>query len=293
MDIVDAQLHLGPDGVESTLAAMDALGIRGVVIDEFWGRRPYGDPEFFEPGFTLPNGAWRSLSPTAQAACIRYPDRFTSVVRVDRRDPDLEGVVRAAHASPYVSALRILPTWTPAEVRAFADGDYDEMFALATAHGLPVFVHAPGYVELVAPYATRFPDLSLIVDHCGMPHPGLWIGRTAQEQARVEDPTYFDEVLRLSEFPGVSLKWSHEQIAFRSERYPFTETRPYLRAAIGAFGVDRLLWASDKTVIPHTWSDVLHSVRDNPDLTQAETEALLGGSARRVLDWHEAEDAAA
>ena len=292
MDVVDAQLHLGPGGIETTLAAMDALGIRGVVIDEFWGRRPYGDPQFFEPGFAFPNGSWRSIAPTAEVAAALHPDRFTSVLRVDRRDPQLSSVVRAAQSSPFVRALRILPTWAPEDVQAFAADGYDEVFALAESHGLPIFVHAPGYVELVAASAKRFPHLTMIVDHCGMPHPGLPSGRTAQEQARVESPEYFDEVLRLADCPGVSLKWSHEQIAFRSNDYPFAGTRPFLRRALDSFGAERVLWASDNTVIPHTWSDVFHSVRDNPDLTGAEKTAVLGGTVRRILDWDAAEPSA-
>ena len=40
MEIVDAQVHIGPGRIEETLAAMDALGIRAILIDEYWfGRR--------------------------------------------------------------------------------------------------------------------------------------------------------------------------------------------------------------------------------------------------------------
>lgn len=39
MDIVDAQIHVGRGGIGATLAAMDALGIASVIIDEFWHTR--------------------------------------------------------------------------------------------------------------------------------------------------------------------------------------------------------------------------------------------------------------
>jgi hypothetical protein len=39
MDIVDAQLHIGPEPFEATLAEMDRLGIRSVLVDEFWVSR--------------------------------------------------------------------------------------------------------------------------------------------------------------------------------------------------------------------------------------------------------------
>jgi len=286
MDVIDAQVHLGPGQIDTTVGAMDALGIRGVVIDEFWGRQPYGDPRFFEPGFALGNGAWRSLSPTAELASMLHPERFTSVVRVDRRDPDLSSVVRRVRDTPYSRALRALPTWTAEEVSAFRSGAYEELFGLAQEAGLPVFVHVPGYVELLPRYLEQFPQLSLIVDHCGMAQPGLSMGRSDSEQERVESPHYFTEVLRLADFPNVALKWSHEQIGFGATEYPFPGTRPHLREAVDAFGAERILWASDKSVLPFTWSDILHAVRDDPGLSADERALVMGGTTRRLLDWY-------
>ena len=49
MDVVDTEVHIGPGGIERTLAAMDALGIRFILIDEYWtGDRP-GDPAYPVP----------------------------------------------------------------------------------------------------------------------------------------------------------------------------------------------------------------------------------------------------
>lgn len=50
--------------------------------------------------------------------------------------------------------------------------------------------------------------------------------------------------------------------------------------------MDRLLWASDKSVmVGHTCSDLLHCVRDDPELSQDEREWILGRTARRILKW--------
>ncbi|MGW0249032.1 amidohydrolase family protein [Nocardia goodfellowii] len=285
MKIVDAQIHIGPDSVETTVAAMDELGIGSVVVDEFWGRKPYGDREFFEPGYTLPNGAWRSRYPTASTAAALYPDRFATVVRVDPRDPDLRTVVREISDTPHTRALRVLPTWAPGDAEAFAAGSCDRLFDLAHEHAVPIFVYAPGYVELLRRYLERVPELSLVIDHCGMAQPGMSGARPADEVARVESIDYFDEVLSFAEYKSVALKWSHEQIAFRSPEFPFEETRPYLRKAIDAFGAERILWASDKTVLPWSWSEILAAVRDNPDLSENERNLILGGTARKILNW--------
>lgn len=43
MDIVDAQIHaFYTVGEAETLAAMNALGIQGAVIDELWADQPIG-----------------------------------------------------------------------------------------------------------------------------------------------------------------------------------------------------------------------------------------------------------
>jgi hypothetical protein len=35
----------------------------------------------------------------------------------------------------------------------------------------------------------------------------------------------------------------------------------------------------------HTWTDLLHCVRDDSELSQEEREWILGRSARRILQW--------
>jgi predicted TIM-barrel fold metal-dependent hydrolase len=280
MDILDTQLHISPDQIPTVLGGMDALGIQSVLLDEFWMRRPYGDPDFFEPGYALPGGAWRSTYPTAETASLLHPDRFGIVLRVDRNDPDLEAVIRHAGQHPHVRALRVLPTWSPHEAQAFAAGAYAELFALAQDVQLPVFAYAPGQVEPLAGYAAAVPELTLIIDHCGMPQPGM-PGDHTEETATA---AYFDRVLELAELPNLALKWSHDREVFHAPTDD--DTRRYLREVIDRFGAHRILWASDRTVLPaRTWSSILGSVRDNPDLTDDEKGWILGASARQLLNW--------
>src|SRR5262249_6585405 len=71
MDIVDAQVHLGPGGASEMVAAMDAIGIKAAMIDEWW----VGTPG--HPGYTLANGAYRPVTPTTELAAWQYPGRFS------------------------------------------------------------------------------------------------------------------------------------------------------------------------------------------------------------------------
>ena len=257
MDILDAQFHLTPGQTDATLGSMDALGIDSVLIEEYWY-----DPVEFEqgilgPGYPLENGAWRSIFPGAEMASILNPDRFSFYVRIDRRDPRLDSVMRILGDSPFARGYRVLATWTPEEAEEFAGGAYDELFAIAQDVGMPVCLFIPGRVHHLPRYLERYPDLTFVVDHCGLPDA---MGDTG------DDPVaYFDEVLKLADHPNVAIKWSHVQRHFGTPDYPYEPVRPFLRRAIEAFGADRLLWASDASIIPdHTWSDLLNYLRDDP-----------------------------
>ncbi len=287
MDIVDVQLHLGPGPVEPTLEEMDALGIRSVLIEEFWfGEQGGGPYDALMPGFRLPSGAWRAVYPTALSASLRYPDRFGYFVRLNRHDPDLESHMRAIAAEPGARGFRVLATWSAEELAALAAGAFDAFFDLAQNIGLPVCLFAPGHVELLPPYLRKFPRLQFVLDHMGI---GMSIhppGRTEAELARTNDPAYFDEVLKLAEFPNLAVKLSHAPMLLRAGAYPFEAVRPHLRRAIEAFGVERLMWGSDSSIMPnYTWADLLNYLRLDPELSEDEKVWLLGRTARKVFSW--------
>ncbi|MGE0667121.1 MAG: amidohydrolase [Sphingomonadales bacterium] len=282
MEIVDSQIHFGPGGIAETLAAMDALGISAVLADEFWGLDNWG------PGYTLPNGAYRVTSPTAELAAWMHPDRFAYVLRVDRLDPEVESLVRMAKDAPHCRAIRMLPALTAVELDAFGSGAYDPVFALAERIGLPVFLFIAGHVELLPRYLGKFPKLRLIVDHCGMPmEANVSFLDAATPDQPATDVAYFDEVLKLASWPNAALKWSHAQGMFGMRDYPSPGLRPILRRAIDSFGANRVMWASDHggNQTGETWGELMHYIRDNPDLTADERRWIMGGTVRALLHW--------
>jgi predicted TIM-barrel fold metal-dependent hydrolase len=74
---------------------------------------------------------------------------------------------------------------------------------------------------------------------------------------------------------------------FGATEFPYEPLRPILRRAIQAFGAERLLWASDRTVTRPAmqWSDLVHYLRDDPELSRDEKEQILGGNSRRIFNW--------
>jgi L-fuconolactonase len=293
MDIVDGQLHFGPGGAAEVVAAMDALGIRSALIHEVWIKAGGG------PVQQLQNGAFRTTSPTAELAAWTYPGRFAYVVHVDRRDPDLPAVVKLVRDARYAYALRILAGSNRTEASAFHAGEYDTVFAAAADCGLPIFAAISGHTEALAHYLKKFPQVNVIIDHCGTP-PSRPIREllaameglpdSAEYWAKLGDRPLMESlasVTKLADYPNVAVKWAHSSAIFDAPRYPNEGARPYLRKLLNAFGAERVLWASDYTTLStgETWAEVLFAMINNPELSASELEQVLGKTIRTWLNW--------
>lgn len=283
MDIVDAQIHLGPGGISEVLAAMDALGIRSALVDEYW-LRSFAN----EPHHKLAGGIERPVAPTAELAAQLHPERFSYLLRVDRDDPEFAAVIRQVRDAPAGRALRIDPGLSPDKRRAFCEGGYDHIAAAAADNGLPLFAFCPDSPAGFERLARAFPSLRLIVDHCGVYSNSMrtgFAGLPALDNAG--QMALFGEVLALAALPNVALKWGHASAMFDQPAWPGEGLRLVLRRAIDAFGAGRVLWASDYSVNQRgeSWAELLFCLRADPGLSEAERALVLGGAARAWLDW--------
>lgn len=283
MNIVDAQIHMGPGGIEEVLAAMDALGIRAVLIDEYWLRNFNN-----EPHHNLPLGAYRPVCPTAELAAQTWPERFSYMLRIHRMDPDYASIVRQMRDAPNGRALRIVPGMSPEEAREFADGGYDHILSAAADCGLPIFVFSPDQPDAFSRAARAFSSLRIIVDHCGIFSNSMraTIGG-APALSDEQQQALFEKVLALSDFPNIAIKWGHASELFETPAWPGDGLWPVMRRAISSFGADRIMWASDYSVNQRgeSWAELLFGVLGDPNLSELELEAVLGGTVRTWLDW--------
>jgi L-fuconolactonase len=273
MDIVDTQVHFNQIGpLEAGLAAMAAVGVQSLLFDDFSGK--YDKKNRPLPGYELPNGIFRPICPQAENAATRHPDRFGVLRRVDYRDPDLDSIVKLMAAAPYVSALRLVVVDEP-QREAMDKGEFENLFEIASRYDLPVVLLVPGHSRLLEPYAEKFPNLHLVIDHCGVP-----------QQRRVPAEA-LDSVLRLAHYRNVILKWSHAPFFFAATPYPFPDAVALLQRALDAFGPERIMWGSDFTVTAEfaSWAEELFYVRDAPALSSSDKEWVLGRTARHVLRW--------
>lgn len=283
-DIVDAQIHIGPGGIDTALAQMNALGIKAALIDEYWFFRGANN----EPHHVLAGGVQRPVAPTAELAAQLHPERFAYLLRVDVDDLDYASIIRQLRDAPGGRALRVDPGLSPAKRQMFAEGGYDHIFAAAAEHGLPLFAFAPDSPAAFARAAQAFPGLKLIVDHCGVYSNSM---RRSFAQLPDLDETaqfaLFDSVLALAEYPNIALKWGHASGMFDRPAWPGDGLWPILRKAVDAFGAERVMWASDFSVNQRgeTWADLLYGVLGDPGLSQGELEWVMGKALRAWLNW--------
>lgn len=290
MRIIDAQVHdVGPfwdwtgesDGIqhrimgEVMIGYLDALGVDSVVLF---------------PGGHDPHADW---------LCRELPERFTYVPHVSPDDEDVEAVVTDASQNPGIAGLRALIGWPfdGSEVKRLEAGEWDPVFAACERGGVPLFLFISGWLESAVRVAEGFPALKLIVDHLGLRQPPM-------EQP--DDPPFakLHQLTDLARFANVNVKLCGLP-ALSNEAFPYRDVNGALRQIVDAFGADRLMWASDTTRFrgrigigrfqnpatlepyqgKHTYAESLLFIRENEVLDAAEKQAILGGTAARVLDW--------
>lgn len=269
LDIVDAQIHLMLEPtVKETCSALDALGIRSVIVDEFWRFDAVGNSV---PHAPLMNGQTRPLTAHALTASLESPDRFAFVQRVNRQDPGLERLVPTLRETPGCVGIRIVLS-SGKERKQFLDGGWDPVLRLASAAQFPVNILTADMPSVIEIARNRFTDLDLIVDHCG------WCGSV----------TEWDEILKLERFPRTYLKWSHANRTFRHFDNPRESQSLGLVQAVKAFGADRVMWASDVTheETSQSWSELLEFTRGHTSLSDTDRRWVLGATVRQVYNWN-------
>jgi predicted TIM-barrel fold metal-dependent hydrolase len=107
--------------------------------------------------------------------------------------------------------------------------------------------------------------------------------------SRDERVAQLDQVFELAQYPNLALKWSHAPSLLSAEAYPHRDVLPLLRRAIDAFGIERIMWASDYTQARAetgtSWAQALYYLLDADDLSLAEKSWLFSRSARQALRW--------
>jgi predicted TIM-barrel fold metal-dependent hydrolase len=246
---------------EEMLAEMDAIGVdRAVVVPPVWA----GDE-----------------NDVALAAAAAYPGRFAVMGRFDPFAPQVRQRVEAEIAKPHLLGFRMSARWRTCDttfMQALEGDEIEDFWDACEVLGLPVMCLTLRRPEALAPVAARHPNLTLIVDHMA------GAGPLSQEGAA----ELLNALTGLARHPGVCVKVSN--VPSRSQQpFPFEDMHPVVRAIYDSFGPNRMLWAADITQLTkNTYDECLRVWQEGiPFLTAADRDAILGGTAARVLRWPE------
>lgn len=218
MLIVDSHCHVSPiwyEPVESLLHQMDANDVAHAVLVQIQGQ---ADNSY-------------------QFDCVRkYPGRFANVVIVDTENSGAPDQLER-RAGEGAVGVRLRPT-----VRSPGD---DPLAIWRTAERLRLSVScigsdddfaAPAFADLVA----ALPDLRIVIEHLGSDVP-VGAGPPARTRAAFGLARFLNIYMKI---PGLG------EISPRamppSSPFPFERPVPGLfKAAVAAFGPNRLMWGSD------------------------------------------------
>jgi L-fuconolactonase len=215
---------------------------------------------------------------------------------IDAGRDDIEHVIATYAADDSVVGMRILRLLPPFDVRPVPLEVLDRAVAACDLAGLPLFVPAAGDPDVAGEIAARHRDLTVVVDHLGMPQPPSH-GRDVPPFKGLAS------LLRLSALPNIVIKLSGAP-TLSTQAYPFADLWTNLLAIVEAFGADRLMWGSDISRVhgrigfdmriadgempyegKHNYAEALMFLSESDHLSKLQKDLILGGTAQKVLDW--------
>lgn len=209
-------------------------------------------------------------------ACRAYPGKFCAV---GVADPLAPGLAHSLHEqqSRGLRGIRI-PALRSAE--SWMDPAFHPLLQLCDDLRLTVML--PSVNAALATCLPRYPNAFFFLNHMGTGLAPPIVGyREAQPFARLP------EILALARLPNLGLKLTGIP-ALSCEDFPFRDVWPPVRAALGAFGAERLVWGSDytRTAGLHSYHDAAHYLAAMDGLAEPDLRAIMGATICERLGWH-------
>lgn len=132
----------------------------------------------------------------------------------------------------------------------------------------------PPFLPEVDRMCAKFPQTPVVIDHFG--RVGMRAGINQRD---------LDNLCRLARHENVHVKVS-AFYALGQKKPPYRDLIPMIKKVRDAFGAERLMWASDspfQVVDGHTYAASIQLITQADFLKPDEKEALLRGTAKRVL----------
>lgn len=221
--------------------------------------------------------------------CVRaHPERFAGIGGHDPLATD-----------PVDTSLGLIAQWglKGLRFRILGDSEVSDVAQLASfpllhemaARGLVVSFYADrAQMGLLARVLERLPQLTVVLNHLGVPLEGFSVDSLGRPRLAVDlPPPTLSLVEGMASFPNVHVVLSG-QYAVSRQAYPYADLADLTNRLCEAFGPGRLLWGSDSPwiVAEPGYPEMLNLVGHHlPRLAPHERAAVLGGNASRLYGF--------
>ena len=200
------------------------------------------------------------------------PKRYVGVAVIDPTDQP-ETTMRQL-AKKGVRGFRLYHGKTPPNNWLNSPG-IEAMWSSGADQGLAMcLLMNPEYLPEVIKMCKRFPRTSVVIDHFAR----IGVDGNIRRQQ-------LDSLCRLADYEHVTVKTS-AFYALGKKQAPYQDLSTMIRRVHGAFGAQRLMWASDcpyQVQAPHTYADSINLIRSGLDfLSKDDIAWMLRGTAERV-----------
>jgi L-fuconolactonase len=205
-----------------------------------------------------------------------FPDRFRVIGRIDATRVDIAEQLSSWLEQPGMVGVR-LTIVTNQERQLLTEGAFEPFFAAAELNEIPVMIYPLHAIGVVGEIARRYSNLSLVVDHMGLPQPPL--------MEPYSDPFEpLPQLLAVGCYENVAIKLTG--ITSLSTRpYPFLDLTGPVEKLLKAFGPARILWGTDATVHDTPYEEAVGFLGEWGALSSTELDDVMGRSMRRLLRW--------
>lgn len=225
----------------------------------------------------VPPSVWTGYrNDLALDAAVAHPDRFAVMGVLDFADKGNDAALRSWLTQPGMRGIRFSFYNEPQRTQ-LAEGAAEWVWPVLADLGIPVMVNAPGLLNYIRDVASRYPALSIAVDHMGL-HAG-----------DREEPILprLATLLELAGLPNVVVKASGLPLQSHHE-HPYQDLREPILAVLEAFGADRVFFGTDLSRLPCTYPEAVSFMPELlADQGQETVGMVMGGSLMAWLRWQE------
>lgn len=267
--ITDGQVHLWQAGgekmpsssgrqdpllAEDLLQTMDANGVdRAVIVPPSWA----------------PSGNDYALA-SAQA----HPERLAVLGLISMPGEAQRAEVEGWLEQPGMYGMRMFLSHERG-AQWLRSGGADWLWPVLAERAIPLSIHAGLSLDVLAEAKRAHPDLKLCLDAFGL---------STNVEAAAAGAAFEEVVAKMADLPDVMIKTGAIP-RDSGDAFPFANAQKLVTRAIGAFGAERLIWASDLTLLKGPYSEGLEFWTALDDVSDADRARILGANMNDWLGW--------